>query len=401
MDILHQRPRVEDTAERSGYRWLAIPVLRERGFIAKFVLACTVLAVIVVLLLPKEYTAKALVMPPAQNQGAMGSMLLGQLGSIAGMGAKDLGLKNPTDMYIGILHSRTVADSLIKQFDLQKVYGKRDMTDVRKKLKDRTDIMATKESMISIAVTDRDAKRSADMANAYVRELQVLSNTLAVTEASQRRVFYEQQLQQAKNQLGDAEIALKQTQEKTGVLEINSQARAIIDAIADVKAQIAAKEVKIQSMRSFVTEQNPELQAQEQQLAAMNTQLQKLQKQQPQSEGDIQIPTKTLPEVGLEYIRRYRDVKYYETVYQLIAKQYELARMDEAREAGLVQIVDSADLPDKKSWPPRAIIVLLSAIASLLVAMFWVIMRDASKRAAGTDFGAALRQAWGKPRRAA
>ncbi|HEX8926691.1 MAG TPA: GNVR domain-containing protein, partial [Terriglobales bacterium] len=346
-------------------------------------------------------TAKALVMPPAQNQGAMGSMLLGQLGSIAGMGAKDLGLKNPTDMYIGILHSRTVADSLIKQFDLQKVYGKRDMTDVRKKLKDRTDIMATKESMISIAVTDRDAKRSADMANAYVRELQVLSNTLAVTEASQRRVFYEQQLQQAKNQLGDAEIALKQTQEKTGVLEINSQARAIIDAIADVKAQIAAKEVKIQSMRSFVTEQNPELQAQEQQLAAMNTQLQKLQKQQPQSEGDIQIPTKTLPEVGLEYIRRYRDVKYYETVYQLIAKQYELARMDEAREAGLVQIVDSADLPDKKSWPPRAIIVLLSAIASLLVAMFWVIMRDASKRAAGTDFGAALRQAWGKPRRAA
>lgn len=401
MDILHQRPRVEDTAERSGYRWLAIPVLRERRFIAKFVLACTVLAVIVALLLPKEYTAKALVMPPAQNQGAMGSMLLGQLGSIAGMGAKDLGLKNPTDMYIGILHSRTVADSLIKQFDLQKVYGKRDMTDVRKKLKDRTDIMATKESMISIAVTDHDAKRSADMANAYVRELQVLSNTLAVTEASQRRVFYEQQLQQAKNQLGDAEIALKQTQEKTGVLEINSQARAIIDAIADVKAQIAAKEVKIQSMRSFVTEQNPELQAQEQQLAAMNTQLQKLQKQQPQSEGDIQIPTKTLPEVGLEYIRRYRDVKYYETVYQLIAKQYELARMDEAREAGLVQIVDSADLPDKKSWPPRAIIVLLSAIASLLVAMFWVIMRDASKRAAGTDFGAALRQAWGKPRRAA
>ena len=402
MDVLLKRPRMEDTGtEGSGYRWLAIPVLRERKFIAKFVLVCTVLSVIVVLLLPKEYTAKALVMPPAQNQGSMSSMLLGQLGSIAGMGAKDLGLKNPSDMYIGILQSRSMADSLIRQFDLQKVYGKRDLTDVRKKLKDRTDIMATKESMISIAVTDRDARRAADIANSYVKELQNLSNTLAVTEASQRRVFYEQQLQQAKNQLGDAEIALKQTQEKTGVLEINSQARAIIDAIADVKAQIAAKEVKIQSMRAYVTEQNPELQAQEQQLAAMQTQLQKLQKQQPESAGDIQIPTKALPEVGLEYIRRYRDVKYYETVYQLIAKQYELARMDEAREAGLVQVVDNADIPDKKSWPPRALIVVLSVIASMLIGMFWVILRDSSARVAQTDFGSALRKAWGGPRRAA
>src|SRR5581483_5791303 len=239
-------------------------------------------------------------MPPSQNQSSMSSMLLGQLGSMAGIGAKDLGLKNATDMYVGILKSRTMADALINQFHLQRVYGKNHLTDVRAKLKDRTDIVATKEQMISIAVTDRDPNRAANMANAYVKELQKVSNTLAVTEASQRRLFYEQQLQQAKDQLGDAEIALKQTQEKTGVLEINSQARAIIDAIAEIKAQIAAKEVKIQSMRSYVTDQNPELQSQEQQLAALNTQLSKMEKQQPQSAGDIDIPTQQIPTVGME-----------------------------------------------------------------------------------------------------
>jgi tyrosine-protein kinase Etk/Wzc len=395
MDILLKRSRLEASTEaHTGYRWLAIPILRERRFVAGFVLVCTVIAIITVLLLPKEYTAKAMVMPPAQNQSSMSSMVLGQLGSLAGMGAKDLGLKNPTDLYIGILHSRTMADSLINRFHLQSVYDKSHVSDVRKKLENRTNVVATKESMISIEVSDRDAKRAADMANAYVTELQKLSNTLAITEAAQRRLFYEQQLQLAKNQLADAEVALKQTQEKTGVLEINSQARAIIDAVASVKAQIAAKEVKIQSMRGYVTEQNPELQGEEQQLAALQTQLQKMLKEQPQSSGDIEIPTKMIPTVGLEYIRRYRDVKYYETVYSLIAKQYEMARIDEAKEAGLVQVVDTAVVPDKKSWPPRALIIVLSAIAAFLLACLWVILRNASLQVAQTEFGQALQHAW-------
>lgn len=395
MDVLLRRTRSDAPAEeRGGYQWLAIPILRERKFVGAFVGVCTLIAMITVLLLPKEYTARALVMPPSQNQGSMSNMLLGQLGSLAGMGAKDLGLKNPTDLYIGILHSRSTADALINQFHLQSVYRKSHMSDVRKKLKDNTDVIATKESMISIAVNDRDPQRAADLANAYVKELQTLSNTLAVTEASQRRVFYEQQLLQAKNQLADAEVAMKQTQEKTGMLEINTQARAIIDAIANVKAEIAAKEVKIQSMRAYVTEQNPELQAQEQQLAAMQTQLQKMMKQQPEAAGDIEIPSQSIPTVGLEYIRRYRDVKYYETVYQLIAKQYELARMDEAKEAGLIQVVDPAVVPDKKSWPPRLLIVLLTALAAFLLAGGWVIGRNASHGVAQTDFGRALHQAW-------
>ena len=381
---------------RSGYKWLAIPVLRERRFVVLFTAVFAIVACIVAFLIPKQYTARALVMPPSQNQGSMSNMLLGQLGSLAGMGAKDLGLKNPTDLYIGILHSRTVADALIQQFNLASVYQKDHISDLRQKLKNRTDIIATKESLIQITVSDRDPKRAADMANAYVAELQKLSNTLAVTEAAQRRVFYEQQLQQAKNQLGDAEVALKQTQERTGVLELNSQARAIIDAVANVKAEIAAKEVKIQSMRSFTTEQNPELQAQEQQLAALNTQLAKLTKQQPGTadQGDLAIPSKNIPEVGLEYIRRYRDVKYYETVYGLVAKQYELARMDEAKEGGLVQVVDSAVTPDKKSWPPRAIIILLATVAGFLIAAGWVIARNASRGMRSTEFGRALQSAW-------
>jgi tyrosine-protein kinase Etk/Wzc len=399
MEILHTRPVREnvDTAEvRSGYKWLAIPVLRKKRFVALFTLVCAMVATLVAFLLPKEYSARALVMPPSQNQGSMSNMLLGQLGSLAGMGAKDLGIKNPTDLYIGILHSRTMSDALINEFHLQSVYGKDHISDVRQKLKNRTDIIATKESLIQITVSDRDPKRAADMANGYVAELQKLSNTLAVTEAAQRRVFYEQQLQQSKNQLADAEVALKQTQEKTGVLELNSQARAIIDAIANVKAEIAAREVKIQTMRAFTTEQNPELQAQEQQLAALNTQLSKLTKQQPgaTNQGDLAIPSKTIPEVGLEYIRRYRDVKYYETVYGLIAKQYELARMDEAKEGGLVQVVDNAVTPDKKSWPPRAIIILLSTVAGFLIACGWAMARGVSRGMGATDFGRAVQNAW-------
>lgn len=397
MDILVKRTK-RDPAElaevQDGYKWLAIPVLREKKFIAIFVAVCTAIAIVTVFLLPKEYTARALVMPPPQNQNTMSSMLMGQLGSLAGLGAKDLGLKNPTDLYVGILHSRTMCDALIHQFNLQQVYGKSHMSDVRKKLEDRTDVVATKESMISISVSDRDPQRAAALANAYVRELQKLSNTLAVTEASQRRIFYEQQLQQAKNELADSEVALKQTEEKTGVLEINSQARAIIDAIAAVKGQIAATEVKIQSMRAYVTEQNPELQAQQQQLAALQTQLQKMEKQQPGNVGDVEIPTTEIPQVGLEYIRRYRDVKYYETVYGLIAKQYELARIDEAKEAGLVQVVDTAVVPDKKSWPPRMLIVFLSMIAAFLLACTWVILRYTSRRMGQSEFGRALHDAW-------
>ncbi len=399
MEILQRRgtrDELESTEPRSGYRWLAIPVLREKRFVALFTAVSAVIALIVAFLIPKEYSAKALVMPPSQNQGSMSNMLLGQLGSLACMGAKDLGLKNPTDLYIGILHSRTMADALIGQFHLQDVYRKTHISDVRKKLQNNTDIVATKESLISITVSDRDARRAADIANGYVAELQKLSNTLAVTEAAQRRVFYEQQLQQAKNQLGDSEVALKQTQEKTGVLEINSQSRAIIDAIANVKAEIAATEVKIQSMRSYVTDQNPDLRAQQQKLGALQTQLAKLTKQQPETEnsGDITIPTKSIPEVGLEYIRRYRDVKYYETVYQLIAKQYELARMDEAKEGGLVQVVDSAVVPDKKAWPPRALIVVLGTLAGFLLACGWVIGRNTSSGIAASEFGRALQHAW-------
>lgn len=397
MEIL-QKKGTRDTAlwaePHEGYKWLAIPLLQRKRFIALFVLVCAVIAAIVSFLLPKDYTARALVMPPSQNQGSMSSMLLGQLGSLAGMGAKDLGLKNPTDLYIGILHSRTMADALIKQFDLQHVYNKSYLSETRKKLENRTDVISTKESLIQVTVTDRDPKRAAALANAYVSELQRLSNTLAVTEASQRRMFYEQQLQQAKNQLADAEVALKQTQEKTGVLEINSQARAIIEAIASVKGEIAAKEVKIQSMRAYVTDQNPQLQDQEHQLAALNTQLQKLTKQSPDTAGDIEIPSRQIPELGLEYIRRYRDVKYYETVYGLIAKQYEMARMDEAKEGGLVQVVDSAVIPDRKSWPPRALIIVLSTILAFLLACGWVIVRSASRGMADTDFGRALHNAW-------
>lgn len=374
---------------------MLVPLLRERRFIFLFVAAATVLSVIAAFVIPKRYTAHALVLPPSQSQSSA-TMLLGQLGSLAslGAGAKDLGLKNPADLYVGILHSRTMADSLINQFHLQDVYGKKRYSDTRKKLDKNTEVAATKEGMISIEVTDREAERAAALANAYVQELQKLSNTLAVTEASQRRVFFEQQLQQAKDQLADAEIALKQTQEKTGVLEISSQSRAMIEAVANLKAQIAAKDVRIQSMRGYVTGENPELIQQQNERAALQVQLERLMKQQPESQGDIEIPTRQIPQIGMEYIRRYRDVKYHETVYGLIAKQYETARLDEAREAGLIQVVDNAVVPDRKSWPPRTGIIAAGFLLSGLLASLIVLGREAAGRLHQGEFGNELQRAW-------
>ena len=229
---------------------------REKKRILLVTLAVAVLATIVVFLLPKMYTATATILPPQQKQSALTSMI-GQIGAIAGLGASDLGLKNPADLFVAMLTSRTIEDSLINRFDLRKVYGVKRYQDARKKLGNRSEIIATKEGLISIAVTDREPKRAADIANAYVDELHSLNQNLAITEAAQRRLFYEQQLKAERDELSVAELALKQVQEKSGLLQPDAQGRTIIASIADLRAQVASHEVQLQTMRSYATPEQP------------------------------------------------------------------------------------------------------------------------------------------------
>lgn len=360
---------------------LLIVLAKHKRLVAGLPVAAGIVAAIVALLMPNVYTATARILPPQQGQSSAAAML-GQLGGLAGIAGGALGIKSPADLYIGMLKSRTVADSLIARFDLKKIYDQETMQATRKALESKFAVTAGKDGIIAIEVDDLDPKRAAAMAGGFIEELTKLTQTLAITEASQRRLFFEKQLKQAKQELADAEIGLKQTQETTGLIKLDDQGRAIIEAVAQLKAQVAAKEVQIGAMRTFAAAQNPDLVRAQQELAGLKGQLAKSERNnQALERGNILVPTGKIPEAGLEYLRKLRDVKYYETIFELLAKQYEIAKIDEARDTSIVQVLDPAIEPEKKSKPKRTLIVLLSALAAGFIAVIWAFVKEAGERA--------------------
>jgi len=218
-------------------------------------------------------------------------------------------------------------------------------------------------------VQDKDPKRAADMANAFVEELKNLNKGLAITEASQRRLYYEEQLKDTKDALIKAENEMKAFQEKTGALRIDEQAKAIIGGIADLKAKVAAKEVELKVLRSFATPQNPDYQRVEEELKALRNELKKLEANEKGGHDPI-MPTGRIPSVGLEYFRKLREVKFNETLYELLLKQYELAKLDEARDAVLIQVIDKATPPDKRFKPKRTSMVIIATFSALFISIF-------------------------------
>ena len=360
---------------------LAVVLLERKRFIVRFVLGAALLAVIVALILPVRYEAKIVLLPPEQNSslsstlmGQMGSM--GSLGSLASLAGGTLGLKNPADMYVAFLMSRTVEDAVIQRFHLMTEYHAKRMSDARKELERRTTIVAgNKDGLIRISLDDHDPKRAAELANGYIDEFRKLSESLAITEAARRRLFFEQQLQETKDKLAQAEDAMTKTEQSTGVLQIDSQARSLIESAAGLRAQVVAKQVQIDAMRSFATEDNPSLILAKQQLAALQSQLEHLAGSKQDPGSDINLSKGRVTQAGMEYLRRYRDLKYQETVFELLAKELEVAKLDEAREGSIVQVVDAAVPPDRRASPHRLLIVLISTIAAFFVATFWVWLR--------------------------
>jgi tyrosine-protein kinase Etk/Wzc len=355
-----------------------------KQFLLRFVLAGAVVAVVIAFLLPNSYEAKIVLLPPSQTSSA-GSALLGQLGNMGSLGSLSslagLSMKNPADMYLAFLTSRTVEDALISRFGLMKVYRDKRLSDARKDLERRTTAVAgTKDGLIRLSIEDSDPKRAAELANGYIDEFRKLSASLAITEAARRRLFFEQQLNDAKDNLTKAEEAMRKTQQSTGVLQIDSQARSLIESAAILRGQVVAKQVQIQSMRSFAAEDNPELILAKQQLAALEGQLQREAGSESDTGTDINLSKGRVTESGMEYVRRFRDLKYHETVYELMAKEFEIAKLDEAREGSMIQVVDAAVVPDKKSFPPRPLIVIGLTILSFLVAAFWVVLRQGVAR---------------------
>jgi len=357
---------------------LSIVIIRNRWLIAKIALVVALVGLITSLLLPTRYTASTSILPPQQGSSAGAALIaqLGNLGSVASLAGGSLGLKNPNDLQVAMLKSRTVEDAMLDRFHLIDLYKKKRRSDARKKFESFVDIdNGSKDGLIRISVTDGDPRRATDMANGYVQEFKRLTATLAITEASQRRLFFEQQLSEAKENLAHAEEELKKTELKTGLVQLDTQARATIQLIADLRAQVASKEAQITAMRSFATGENPQLLMAEQELAGLRAQEEKM---GAASEGTTNalVPKGNLQGAGIEYVRKLRDVKYYETIFDLLARQYEIAKVDEARQGSTVQVVDRAIIPDRRSSPQRILIVLGATVFGLLVGISWTFAKE-------------------------
>lgn len=338
--------------------------------------AFTLCAVLVALLLPNKYTAATVILPPQKDESMQAALLaqasngLGMLGSLA---QSTLGLKNPNDMQVALIQSRTVEDELVHQFDLRKVYHDKHESDARKDLKKHTDINSgLKDGLIRISVTDKNPERAEQMANGYVDAYRKLSAGLAISEASRRRLFFDQELAKESDKLADAEEALAKVEQQTGLIEPQGQATAVLQTVAALRARLAAKEVQIDAMRKFAADQNPDLQVAEQELVTLRQQLAQMGADTNTQSGEFLMPKGTVPQAALEYARRLRDVKYEETIFSFLETQYELAKVDEAKEGSIIQVVDRAVSPDKRSGPPRLLIILGGLVGGSVLMVLWI-----------------------------
>ncbi len=353
-------------------------------------LAAGLVALGITFVVDPVFTATARIVPPQQQQSAA-AMLAQQLGGLAGLAGAAAGIRNPADQYVALLKSRSVADRLIERFDLLRLYETDYQQDARKALADNTQISAGRDGLITIEVDDKDPKRAATMANAYVEELADLLKRLALTEAQQRRAFFEKQLEQTREALKRAQQALAAVGVSESVLK--AEPRAAAEGVAQLKAAVTAKEVQLTAMRGYLADTSPDFRQAQQELAALRAQLARAEQSQPAvaATGAAQ-----------DYISRFRDFKYQETLFELMARQYEIARLDEAREGALIQVVDAAVPPERKSKPKRALVAVVTTLAFGLLLLVAVFVRRAWASAEQTVEGAqklaALRAALGRAR---
>jgi tyrosine-protein kinase Etk/Wzc len=370
--------RASGTAGNSLLIWLRV-ILKWKKLVWRTAVSIVALGLVVVALLPNRYAATVVIMPP-QSGGASSSAAM--MAQMAGMGALasaggGLSIKNPNDQQVALLKSRTVEDAVVTRFHLQQAYNRKYLSTTRKRWEQHTEIdSGLKDGLIHLSVTDRDPVRAADLANGWVEEYRRFSATLALTEASQRRLFYERQLTIARDDLARAEEDMKQTEQRTGVIDIEGQDRTMIASAAVLRGQLAAKQVEIRAMREFAADQNPDLQRAQQELVSIEGQLAAMDATADRKTGDLIAPKGTVTQAGLDYERALREVKYRETIQDLLARQYEGARVDEARQGALVQIVDPAVVPDRPVNLYRVWIALAVAFVSLPLALLTAVFAE-------------------------
>jgi tyrosine-protein kinase Etk/Wzc len=329
-------------------------------------LVCGMAALGISFAIPPTFTAKTQFLPPQQQQSSAASMLA-TLGALGGLAGAATGLKSPADQYIAFMKSVSVQDALVERFKLVEKYEAKLKTDARLALTGNVRIASGKDGLISVEVDDKDPKFAADLANAHVEELRSLLGRLAVTEAQQRRMFFEKQLAQTKDNLAKADLALKSSGINSSVLK--SSPASAVEAVARLKAGISVQEVKLGTMRNYLTESSPDFKQALSELASLKSQLAKAEKEEPASQGTS------------DYVARYREFKYQETMFELFAKQFELAKVDESREGAVIQVLDVAEPPERKAKPKKAMIAIISALAAGFALLLYVFVRSALKNA--------------------
>ncbi len=366
-------PVVEAEQDEISLLDLAIALGEEKKTIFTIPAISTTLAIVVSLLMTPIFTAKTVMMPPQQQQSGAASALA-SLGALAGLAGGAAGIKSPDEMYIAFMQSDTLQNEIIKKLDLQERYNAKTLVDTRNALKGVVKITPDKKSgLITVEADDKDPEFAAKLANTHVEELRNLMGRLAVTDAQQRRVFYEQAITKTQNELAEAEANFRAAKEKSGMQVTAVIAETSVRAGAEMRAQIAAKEVQLAAMGSFATPQNPDVQRLGGELAALRSQLKKL-------EMGSGADEKTSPLQQLA-VKSYRDIKAREAMMGVLVAQYESARVDEAKEGPLIQQVDVALPPERKSKPKRAIIVLVSAFAGLFLGVLVAFARRAMRKA--------------------
>ncbi len=303
------------------------------------------------------YQAQTSIYPSQKQNISMASQFMNQFGILPGRGGNPL---NNQNLFVEIIKSRTFFDKLLAKFHLKEIYGVEDDAESRKMLyknitiiPDFTDkssfnvLNRNRSPLMKIVVIDNNPKRAANIANAIVEELNTFVSNIAISEASQRRLFFENQLKKAHENLIIAENAVKQFQEKTGILEVKTQTDMVIEKVANIQAQIMANEIQLQVMKSYFTENNPDFQKVNETITALKKELAKQETSENTSKSML-IPTGTIPSLGLEYKRIFRKLKFNETLYEIIVKQYEAAKLDEAKDATMIQVIDKAVPPEKK-----------------------------------------------------
>lgn len=320
-----------------------------------------VCAVGISFLIPPTFTARTVLISPQQQQNSAAAALA-SLGALSGIASAAAGIKNPADQYVALMQSINITDRIIDKFGLMEVYKAEFRVDARKELSQNTRIVAgKKDNLITIEVDDQDRKQAAAIANMYVDELRRLTNTLALTEAQQRRSLFEQQLSRTKEDLRAAQISLQRTGISNDTLK--TEPKALAETYARLKAEVSATEIRLASMRRTMTDATPEVQRLQAVLAGLRNELSSLELSKKEGANEA-------------YVNAYREYKYQETLFEIFSRQFELARLDEAREGTLIQVLDAATEPERKSKPKRSIAALIGLLLGTVGASYWVLRQS-------------------------